>query len=99
MGRTMKRTSGTKLPKRMSRRRFLQLSSVSSLATSSGASVFGWANARPAPRIEQEAGRAPNKNMQTAIREFLNRQGSETIPQSPDEEQRLKQKGGISDKL
>jgi hypothetical protein len=37
--------------------------------------------------------------MQTAIREFLNRQGSETIPQSPDEEQRLKQKGGISDKL
>ncbi len=67
----MKRTSGIKLPKRMSRRGFLQLSSVSSLAISSGAPGFGWANARPAPRVAQEAGRAPNKNMQTAIREFL----------------------------
>jgi hypothetical protein len=56
----------------MSRRSFLQLSSVSSLAISSGAAGLGATNALPASRIEQETGNARNANMQTAIREYLN---------------------------
>ena len=69
----MKRKSGIKLPTRISRRSFLQLSSVSSVALSSGMPGFGAANALPAFRTEQMPGHARNINMETAIREFLNK--------------------------
>jgi len=69
----MKRNFAVTLRKGMSRRSFLQLSSVSCLAVSSGTPSFVAANSLPASPITQAAGVSRNTTMQTAIREFLNK--------------------------
>ena len=68
----MRRKSGVILPKGMSRRSFLQLSSVSSLVVSSGAPAFAAANLRLASRVAQKASDARATNMQIAIRDLVN---------------------------